>query len=263
MPRGHPQWLSHTVSRVTTPHDPQRQGRPDQGPYGGQQGPYGPPQSQPPGPYGPPYGGPEQYGPPPGQYGQQGPYGPPAQYGGPQQFDQEPAQQPFTYNPYGAAPAPAGIRQEDLAPVGRPALLIVAFIMLFIATLPFLVGAAMAMLAPPSPTDIPALANNPRVIQAGGTPEMLTTLFRIGGAIVLVIAAAYLMFALFALSGKNWARIIVTILTTIFVALLVLGTPFSSLSGAGLGFFVGIIALSIGGIVLMFLPASRRYFARR
>jgi hypothetical protein len=252
------------VSRVSTPHDPQRQGWPDQGPYGGPQGPYGPPQGQPP-QYAPPYGGHEQqYGPPPVQYGQQqGGYGPPGQYG-PQQFDQDPAQMPFAYNPYGSSPTPAGLQQEDLAPVGRPGILIVAFIMLVLATLPFLLGGAAALLSPPSPSEIPAsVLSNPRLIEAGGTPEMLVSIVRIVGAIVLVIAAGYLMFALFALTGKNWARIIVTILTTIFVLLLVLGTPFSNLSGAGVGFFVGIIGLSIGGVLLMFLPASRQYFARR
>lgn len=253
------------MSRVTTPHHPQGQGLPDQGPYGGQPGQYGPPpgqQSPPPGQYGPQHGG--QYGPPPGQY-----QGPPGQYGGQQSpyggqqpYEPATAQQPFTYNPYGSAPVPAGLQHDDVAPVQRPGLMIVAFVLTFVATLPFLLGGALALIAPPSPDELPAaVLANPRLVQAGMTPDLLVSIVRLVGAIALFVAAAYLMFALIALTGKKWARVVLTIMTALFVLLIVIVTPFGELRGAGVGLFGAIILLSLGGVVLLYLPGPSRYLA--
>lgn len=69
---------------------------------------------------------------------------------------------------------------------------------------------------------------------------------------LIVFAGLYLLFAFKARAGRNWARIVLTVLTVIDV--LVLAINFSLVSG--LSTLVAVVA-----VVLLFLPASSQFYA--
>jgi len=68
---------------------------------------------------------------------------------------------------------------------------------------------------------------------------------------LVVFAALYLLFAFKARAGRNWARIVLTVLTVLDVLFLAVG--FSILSG--LSTLAAVVA-----VVLLFLPASNQFF---
>jgi multidrug efflux pump subunit AcrB len=76
----------------------------------------------------------------------------------------------------------------------------------------------------------------------------------IGIAVVVAIALLYLLLAFKLKAGRNWARVLLTIITLLQVAALVTaeGTPVGYVSCA-----VAVVAL-----VLSYFPASNRYVAR-
>lgn len=75
----------------------------------------------------------------------------------------------------------------------------------------------------------------------------------VGAAILLIIAALYLLFAFKAKAGRNWARITLTVLTAL--------NALSALSGTsgGVANYIGLI-LAIVAVVLLYLPPSNAYF---
>jgi len=253
------------VARVSTPYDPQREGQqPEPGPYGGgQQGQDG---TQQPGQYGQPdpytAGQPGPYGQQPGPYGAQ-PY--PGQQHGEQQYSgayPAPSGPGYAYNPYGT-PYPAGLGDSEVQPVVRPGIMVLSLVLFVLSTLPFLVAAAFLLLVPLDAQNIPPeLLNSPELADAGVTPDLLISVLRVGGAILLVIALLYVLFAVLAFQGRNWARIVVTVLTAGFTLLLL-----SGVAGAGdlasLVFLLLVLAASVAGTVILFLPDSSRFFASR
>ena len=77
-----------------------------------------------------------------------------------------------------------------------------------------------------------------------------------------VLALLYVIFAVLAFRGRNWARVLVTVMTVGFTLLLLSGL-FTGTTGdaSGLVVLLAIIVLSVGGTVLMYLPAAARFFA--
>lgn len=185
----------------------------------------------------------------PGQGHQQQPYpapGPPP-YGG--------------YDPYGAA-APPAWGQPEPEPAKRPGLMVLALVLMILAALPFLVG-GVAGLVTVTAADIPAeVLNNARLVQAGGTPALILQALQLLLGLMVVVALVYLLLAVLAFRGRNWARIVVTVLTVGFVLLLLLGLVSGGSSGGVLGFVVFLLVATVGGAVLLFLPDSNRFFAR-
>lgn len=221
---------------MSTPKDPRGEGQPAYDPYG-QQGGY-------------------RAGQQPGQYASSplpGPYQPPY-----------PAQgQPRSagYDPYGGS-APVGWGKADEEPVKRPGLMVLALVLMIMVALPFLVG-GVAGLATVTANDIPAeVLSNADVLRAGGTPALILQAVQLVLGFLVVVAVIYLMLAVVAFRGRNWARIVLTVLTVAFVLLLLAGLASGSTTGGLIAFVVAIAVAMIGGVVILFLPDSNRFFSR-
>lgn len=263
-------------------------------PYRTTEQPIGPPtaaEGQPaaygqPGPGQPTYGQP-QYGQP--AYGQQ-PYDQPA--GGQAPYGQPGAGQPYGQPAYGAQPygqPPYGQPAYGAPPGGayaqgaygypgqtqlpaeppRPTSVTAAFwCFLLTAAVSVLTG----ILAFASSGWQEALAQGRAEAAARGVSsanfETAITFARVIGVIVAAaFLALYLLFAFKMLAGRNWARIVLTVLAAL--TLLSAITPTTSQvtlnnqvytvqSGRTTGFIS--LALAVLGIVLMYLPASNEYF---
>ncbi len=222
---------------MSTPQDPRGEGQPAYNPYG-QQGGYR--AGQQPGQY--------ASSPLPGQ-GYQPPF--PAQ-----------GQQTYAgYDPYGGS-APSVWGNAGPEPVKRPGLMVLALVLMVLAALPFLVG-GVAGLFTITATDIPAeVLNDARVVQAGGTPALILQAVQLLLGIMIVVALVYLLLAFLAFRGRNWARIVVAVLTVGFVLLLLAGLVSGGGSGGVLGLAVFLLVATIGGVVILFLPDSNRFFSR-
>ncbi|RAS67305.1 hypothetical protein C8D87_103644 [Lentzea atacamensis] len=93
---------------------------------------------------------------------------------------------------------------------------------------------------------------------AGGLSEaeldtLVTIGLVVGVVIALLFAGLYVLFAFKARAGRNWARIVLAVLTALGVLALVIG---GISIAAVLSTVVAIVA-----VVLLFLPASNQYFA--
>jgi hypothetical protein len=235
-------------------------------PYGGQYG------QQPGGQYGggqygsgqPQYG---QYGSGQPQYGQQPAYGQPGAYGnqpygqyGNQPYGAPENQGGYAYSPYGTPPPyPVG-SADDSAP--RPGLLVGALIMLILSAVPFLAIGILMAVAIGQEVLPPELFNDPRLAEAGVTPDVLISAIRVGGGVMAVLALLYILFAVLAFRGRNWARVLVTVMTVGFTLLMLSGLVTGTTTDAsGMVVLLVIIALSVGGTVLMYLPPAARFFA--
>ena len=252
------------------------------GQYGAQPGQYGNPQGQyPPNQYGGQYGSGQPYGQPPQyggqygqnpQYGQQPAYGPPGGYNNPpyspygnQPYGSPEGQAGYAYSPYGTpAPYPAGLDDGGSADNPRPGVMVGALILLILSALPFLIIGALMALAVGTDVLPPEILNDPRFTEAGLTPELVVSAVRLGGGVMAVVALLYLLFAVLAFRGRNWARVMVTVMTVGFALLLLSGVVTGTAGDAGsLGVLLAIVALCVGGTVLMYLPASTRFFANQ
>lgn len=255
---------------VSTPPDPRHPdpsgGQPYNGPYGTGYGgavyPHPGGESGAPlpgyGAGGPSQPGPSQQPPPAGQQGGGHPYDP---YGG-RYGDPQPQ-----YNPYGqySPPSPYGDYPAGGAPVpvSRPGIMILSLVLLVLSTLPFLLFGVLYLLVPLDSTVItPDLLATPQLAELNITADGVIAVIRTLSVVFLVIALIYLALAIVAFTGRNWARILVTVMTIGFTILMVLGLL---AGGAGdslsMLFILALLAVSVGGTVILFLPPSNRYFA--
>jgi hypothetical protein len=214
--------------------------------YGGVQYPY--PEGQ--APAGQSYPGQGQPGQPyPGQQGQQGyPYNP---YG----------QTPYGQSPYGGYPA--GLDDRGSAPARRPGILVLGLVLQILAALPFLVFGAIVLAVPLDAATIPPeVLDNPDLAAAGVTVETLLSLVRVFGGIFVGLSLIYIVFAVVAFTGRNWARILVTVMTVGFSLFLL----FAAFTGgaadpASAGILLLPVLLAVLGVVILFLPASNAWFS--
>ena len=105
--------------------------------------------------------------------------------------------------------------------------------------------------------------------QVGTDPNLsaanVDTIVRIGfivGAVVALLFVALELFFVFKMrAGRNWARIVLTVLGGLSVLLTIVGLR----SAAGLTAVIGLVgsALIVAAIVLMFTGGAREYFAPR
>jgi hypothetical protein len=257
-----------------------QQGQYGQQPYGqpgqyGQLGQYGPYGQQPPPGYGqaPPYNpygqqGQPQYGQQPGQYGQYG--GQPGQYG---QYGQP--QQYSPYNPYGQpgqyAGTPfggdaAGFGPDTAKDVRRPGIMIVALVLLILSAVPFVLGGLAFITAPSDASQLPPeLAPPPGFLEENNlTAQQYIDFVKIVGGFVLAVALVYVLFAILAFTKRNWARIILTVMTVGF-AIMMLGMMLIGLGSVPNALVASllIVAASVGGTIIMFLPGSSSWFRSR
>jgi hypothetical protein len=193
-----------------------------------------------------------------GQRGsQQGGQGEPGSYGSPPPYGQ-PGQ--YAYNPYAPAPYPAA---SGTGPVKRPGIMVLSLVLLVLSTLPFLFFGVVLLAVPADSGALKTLLDG--IGQpAGATADQLVTIIRIVGGVFTGVAVIYILFAALAFAGRGWARIVTTVLTALFVVLLILGV----VRGGGgdvtsLGLVLVIGALAVVGTLLLYQPKARDYYAAR
>lgn len=212
-------------------------------------------------PYGPPPGAQQPYGqqqyPAPPQGGQQ--YG--QQYGGPPPAGYQPyGQQPYGGQPYG--PPGGGVAVE------KPQEVETAFRLWIGSVIVGLIGAVLTFLQLPALIDV-AIQSTPAT--PGLSEENLRLGIQVGiivGAVVgLAFVALYLLFTFKMRAGRNWARIVLTILggLSIIFTLFSLGTIGQQFASGALGAVTGVLTilqllLEIAAIYFMFRPAANQYF---
>jgi hypothetical protein len=183
------------------------------------------------------------------------------QYPGPPPYPG--SQNPNAYNPYNpyGSPYPAAPGPE---PVRRPGLMVVALVLMILAALPFLLLGAVFLLAPLNAGNIPPeILSSPRLQQAGATADLIITAMRIFGGVMLASAVIYLLFGILAFVGRNWARILIAVLTVGFALLLVAGLVASggavdTISVSGI-----LLVLILGAVAILFSPGANAWYAYR
>jgi hypothetical protein len=244
---------------VTTPPDPQ-QGQP---PPGQQPAPYGtgyggaqypnPAGAAPQPPYGTGYGGAQYPNAAPNPTPQQGqqPYGRPA-YG----------QQPgggYPYNPYSPYGSPAGLGSKDTPPAPRPPIMIVALVLLVLSALPSLIGAVFLASGVLSGADLGISPEQEAELAANGLSS--ASLLQGVGIFIGALALIFITLAVVAFSGRNWARILVAVMTTGFLLLIVASLVLAPQDLSTLLVGLAPLLVAVVGVVLMFLPASTAFFS--
>jgi len=197
------------------------------GPAAGQPGPYGQ-QSGQPGPYGPSYGQPS--------------YGQAPQYGAPQ----APQQPAMPYAPYSGMPP-----DPDVRPGGVTAAAVITFILAGLTTafgLLLMVGSAAV-------DDLYRRLADQGYDMHGVTRSELRAGLLAGGAVLAILGVAAIIAAIFVMRRSRGARVTLTVLSGLTIALSLAGItgvlPIVTLGGA------------VATIVLLFQRRSNDWFARR
>lgn len=251
---------------MSSPQDPQQQG--DQ-------------PTPPPGSYGIGYGG--TIYPYEGQQGEaapQGyPYGAGHQPGAAPSTDSAPAYgqtpaygQPYPYQQQ-AFPSigqpPAGLGPEGAVRPPRPRAMLLALILQIVAALPFLFSgvtllAAPGVVASALPTEVlePALEGTGLTVDdvTATLPAAIQTL----GGIFLVVAALFVLFAVLAFTGRNWARVLVAVMSAGFALLMLINLLGALGSGDVLTLVVvvGLLVVTVVPIVVLFRADANAFFSR-
>src|ERR1700712_1287690 len=160
-------------------------------------------------------------------------------------------------------PPPPYQNQAVTAPVAPPGSVNGAFFIYVLAALVALVGIILTL---SSNVWTEAIAAN--VNTSGTNVQTLVNAAKISTAVVGVIfLALYLFFAFKMRAGRNWARIVLTVLSALSIissfspsaTVTVNGHVYKSTGTQFVG-WIGVV-LAIVAIVLMFLPASNAYFS--
>lgn len=242
------------------PNDPRGQSAPGQGGYDAPgQGGYG---ASGQGGYGPP-GGPGQggydasgqggHGGQPGGYG-----GQPGGYGGQQGgYGGQPSYQPAPSYPTDGGPMPDGYGSP---PAGPPPKDVQTSVKLWFASIALaLVAGLLSLLFTDRDVARQALLDSDAGLSASQADTAVTISVIGGFFFVVVIAALQLLFVFKMRAGRNWARIVLTVLG----ALAVIFGLFGFTAGFTIGSLVNLVSilLIVGAIVLMYRPAASAYFA--
>jgi hypothetical protein len=206
----------------------------------------------------PPYGqqpagqqpaGEQPYGQPPqGQSYPQQPYGQP--------YPQQPYGQPYPQQPYGQQPPPA--------PVAPPGSVNGAFFIYLIAAVLAVIAIILTLT---SNVWEQAIADSGADTSGVNVHSLVNTVKIVSVVFGVIFIALYLLFAFKMRAGRNWARIVLTVLSglsiissvsTTTTAVTVNGHVYKS-SSTQLTGWIGVI-LAVIAIVLMYLPASNAYF---
>jgi hypothetical protein len=138
--------------------------------------------------------------------------------------------------------------------------MILSLVLLILSALPFLAAGVLLLAAPLDASTIPP-GYEEQLAQAGLTPEMAVSALRGGAAVILVVALLYVLFAVLTFMGRNWARIILTIMTGGFTLLMLLGMFGGAGGDAGsMVFILLVVVASVGGTIITFLPEPSRWF---
>jgi hypothetical protein len=170
-----------------------------------------------------------------------------------------PGQNPYAYSPYGS-PYPAAT--DAAPPVPRPRLLVVAPLMMFLASLPFLFFGVFFLLAPVGGL-VEGVLSSPRMQEAGATADLVGTAVRIIGGLLLAVSVLYLLSGFLAFAGRSWARIGTAVFTAGFALLLMAalvasGGAIDTITLASL-----LLVLILGAVAILFSPGANAWYASR
>ncbi|MDN5858179.1 MAG: hypothetical protein L0H84_06100, partial [Pseudonocardia sp.] len=164
------------------------------------------------------------------------------------------------YNPYGAQRPPRGpnapFAPQQAKRPARPQLLLIAVGLLVLGALPWLaIGVALAVL----PLNVQAAIDSGTLggsLPAGYAPADIAALVRAAAVACAVVAAGYLVLVGLTFGRRNWARIVVAVLTGIFAVLLVfvLVTTLSPI-------VLALVVVPVAGVVLLFTRPVSAWFA--
>lgn len=148
-----------------------------------------------------------------------------------------------------AYPSPSAGTPAEAPP--RPAVITGAFWAFVAATLVGLAGAVFLFFAHDTLADAMRRANGQN--SARLTDAQIDQAVTIGIVVGVVIALLRLLFAFKLRAGRNWARIVLTVLTALQVISLL----------AGQSTVIGYVStgLAVLGVVLSFLPEANQYIA--
>jgi len=170
------------------------------------------------------------------------------------------APDPYAYNPYGSPYSAAPPEPVPAAP--KPRLLVVAPVLMVLASLPFLLFGALFVAAP-----VDAIAQNvvasPNMQAAGATKELVVSAMRTLGAVILVVALLYLVSGFLAFAGRHWARITVAVLTVGFAFLLMAALVVSGGAVDTITLACGLLVLILGAVAILFSPRVNAWYAGR
>ncbi len=149
----------------------------------------------------------------------------------------------------------------------RPGTMNLGVVLLVLGALPVIalggLGLAALVIAAEAAPSVEAAQS--LATQFGTSPEQGLTIARIAAGTVLGLGLIFLVASAVAWRGRNWGRVLVTGMTALLAAVVVLG-----LVGGGstqgpvtLAVVLGIVALSVGGVVLLYLPRSAEYYKAR
>ncbi len=166
---------------------------------------------------------------------------------------------PYAYSPYGN-PYPA--LPDHQSRVRRPRLLVVAPLLMLLASLPFLFLGGFFLLAPLDNL-VQEVLSSPRMQEAGATAGLVVSAVRIFGVVMLAVVVLYLLSGFLAFAGRNWARIVAGVLTVGFALLLVAalvasGGAIDTITVAGL-----LLILILGAVAILFSPGASAWYAAR
>jgi hypothetical protein len=162
-----------------------------------------------------------------------------------------PDQDPFAYPP----PPPIDSDSSAAAP-NPPKEIVGAFWAYLVAAITWLIGGLLVIGNKQSIVDALRAANK----QGGAlTESQIDTAANVGVIFVVVVAvvisALYALFAFKLKAGRNWARVVLTVLAVLALISLLLGTGGNIISY--IGQFAAIVAA-----VLSFMPSSSAYIAQ-
>jgi hypothetical protein len=170
-----------------------------------------------------------------------------------------PGPNPYAYSPYGSPHA----ARPDWAPVvRRPRLLIVAPLLMLLASLPFLFFGAFFLVAPVDNLAAEVLASS-RMQEAGATTDLVVSAVRIFGGILLVIAVLYMLAGFLAFAGRNWARIVTAVFTAGFAIVLAAALVASGGAIDTIALASVLLVLILGAVVILFSPGGSAWYAAR
>ena len=166
-------------------------------------------------------------------------------------------------NPAYPSPPPYQ-NQAPVAPVTPPGSVSGAFFIYLIAAVLAVIGAILTLT---SNVWTQAIADSGANTSGVNVHTLVNTLKIVSVIFALIFIALYLFFAFKMRAGRNWARIVLTVLSALSVisafsttttSVTVNGHVYKSTTTQLTG-WIGVV-LSILAIVLMFLPASNAYF---